>query len=326
MTKTMISGGTQLSGVVGAPLTHSLSPVMHNAAYQALGLDWVYVPFLIKDVAGLRRFVDAVRTLDVVGFNVTMPFKQEMLGLCDGLSAIAQIAGAVNTVRCQGGMLTGHNTDGPGLLGSLQVEAGFALADTEIVVLGAGGAAASAVAALLSADVVRVSVAARSLGKAEALVARMAEHRGPVELRAYSLDDAEEPVKGAQLIVNATAVGMGGDDESPVPAGWIGEGQVAYDLVYTAPTAGTSAAATATAAGMTTAGTSAADTVPTATAFVRQARAAGARAFDGRGMLVEQGALALEIWTDQKHRAPRDMMRAAVDRALEARRIWSENA
>lgn len=288
-----LDGHTMLAGVVGTPLAHSLSPAMHNAAFEAMGLDWVYVPFEIADGIGLRRFAAAARSLRIVGFNVTMPFKAEMLELCDDVAAAARMASAVNTVHCVDGQLIGYNTDGRGLLESLEVEAGFTPADTEVVVLGSGGAAAGAVVALILARAARVTVAARDIAKAEALVARMAEHAGAVTLVAAALPEAAKAIESAGLVVNATSVGLADQDETPVSGAWFQEGQVIYDMVY---------------------GT------PKPTAIVRDAQRAGARAFDGLGMLVAQGALALETWAGSGREAPRDVMRTAAERMLAARR------
>ena len=166
-----IDGSTRLAGVIGTPLAHSLSPAMHNAAYEQLGLDWVYVPLEVRDEVGLRRLVAAIRSLDFVGFNVTMPFKRDVLDLCDEVATAAQMAGAVNTVHCLDGRLVGYNTDGRGLLESLELEAGFAPADTEVVVLGTGGAAGAAVVALILARAARVTIASRDVARAETLIA-----------------------------------------------------------------------------------------------------------------------------------------------------------
>ncbi len=289
-----IDGCTRLAGVVGTPLGHSLSPAMHNAAFETMGLDWVYVPLEICDGIGLRRFAAAARSLKIAGFNVTMPFKSEMLELCDEVATAARMASAVNTVHCVDGQLIGYNTDGRGLLESLETEAQFRPADTDVVVLGNGGAAAAAVVALILARAARVTVVARDVSRAEALVARMAENAGTVALAALGIAEAAEAIGSAQLVVNATSVGLKDPDESPIPGGWLAEGQVVYDMVY---------------------GT------PGPTALVRDARLAGARAFDGLGMLVAQGALALEIWEGLgQQRAPREVMRAAAEQALASRR------
>ncbi|TLM79746.1 MAG: shikimate dehydrogenase, partial [Actinobacteria bacterium] len=144
-----INGRTRLAGVVGWPLGHTLSPAMHNAAYEALGLDWVYVPLPVEDDADMLRFIGALRVLPFVGVNITMPHKQAMLRLCDEVAMFAQMAGAVNTVHVSDGRLIGYNTDGRGLLEALETEAGFLPEGKSVTLVGAGGAAGAALVAFV---------------------------------------------------------------------------------------------------------------------------------------------------------------------------------
>lgn len=288
-----ISGLTMLAGVIGTPLSHTLSPAMHNAAYEALQLDWVYLPFEVTDEVGLRRLVAATRSLRFVGFNITMPYKAAVLELCDEVAMAAKMAGAVNTVHCCDGRLIGYNTDGRGFLEALQLEAGFVPADKDVVIVGAGGAAAAAVVAVILAKARSVTVVNRDPDRAADLVERMMPHMGAVRASALPLADAEEAVRAADLIVNATPVGMRPEDGSPVSTDWIGEGQTVYDMVY-----GTQEP----------------------TKLVAAARASGATALDGLGMLVSQGATAVDIWNPSaQQKAPRDVMRRAAEAALAAR-------
>ncbi len=289
-----IKGTTKLAGVIGRPLAHTLSPAMHNAAYERLDLDWVYVPLEIDDEIGLRRFVAAVPSLPFVGFNITMPFKQSVAELCDEVAMAASMAGAVNTVHCVDGKLVGYNTDGRGLLEALQTEASFDVAGKNVVILGSGGAAGAAFVAFLLARAARITVVTRNADASEEMVDRMLPHLGGARADAVSYAQAEEAVRAAHLIVNATPVGMKPGDPSPIPAEWLGPGHVVYDMVY-----GTIGA----------------------TALVTEARAAGAIACDGLGMLVCQGATAVDIWNDSKQvRTPRDVMRAAAEAELAIRR------
>lgn len=294
-----INGTTRLAGVIGHPISHSLSPAMHNAAYAEMGLDWVYVPLEVEDSIGLRRLVAAVRSMRFVGFNITMPFKQEVFELCDEVAMAAQMAGAVNTVHCTDGRLVGYNTDGRGLLESLETETGFKAAGKHIVILGAGGAAGAAFVAFILARAESVTIVNRDPYRAEELVARMSPHLGAVRSESVSYSEAEEVVRAADLIVNSTPVGMKADDPSPIPVEWLGPGQVCYDMIYGTP-------------------------VPTA--LVSGARARGAQALDGAGMLVCQGATAIDIWNVEQNRAPRDVMRAAVQEQLAARTRWPGDA
>jgi shikimate dehydrogenase len=288
-----ITGTTKLAGVIGWPIEHSLSPAMHNAAYEELGLDWVYVPLAIGDEIGLRRVVAAIRSLPFVGFNVTMPYKIEMLDLCDEVATAAQMAGAVNTVQVVDGRLVGYNTDGRGMLESLVDGAGFAPEGKRVVLLGCGGAAGAALVAFILGKAASVTVVSRDLTRARELVTRVESHMKTVEATCTTFEGAEQAVRDADLIVNATPVGMRAGDGSPVSAEWLSPGQVVLDMVYGG-------------AGPTQ--------------LVADARAAGAVALDGLGMLVGQGAIAVDIWNpDHERRTPRATMRRAAEVELERR-------
>ncbi len=285
-----ITGHTRLAGIVGWPLEHTLSPVMHNAAYQALGLDWAYVPIPVKDESQLVSVLETAVAADFAGLNITMPHKRAVLGLCDDVATPARMAGAVNTVHVADGRLIGYNTDGRGLLESLAEDAGFDPAGRSVALLGAGGAAGAAFVAMVLANASEVAVVNRSPERAEALIERMTPHLGQTLARSVeSGSDAEEAIRSADLVVNATPVGMQPDDPSPVDAAWLSSGQVIADMVYT----------------------------PHRTGLTRAAEAAGAVAVDGLGMLVCQGALAIEIWAEDVNvRAPRDIMREAAAAAV----------
>jgi shikimate dehydrogenase len=264
---------------------------MHNAAYEALGLDWVYLPLAVSDEIGLRRFAAAARSLPFVGFNVTMPYKQAMLELCDEVATMARMAGAVNTVHVVDGNLIGYNTDGRGLLESIE-SVGFSCEGKSAVIYGAGGAAGAAFVALVLAKVARITVVNRSAENADDLLDRMSQLLRQTEASHVVPEGAEEWVRSADLVVNATPVGMKADDPSPVPPEWISSGQVVCDMVYRAQSTG----------------------------LVRAAQAVGATALDGLGMLVGQGATAIDIWNESAQiRTPRDVMRDAAHAALAAR-------
>lgn len=265
----------------GHPLSHSLSPAMHNAALAELGLDgWQYVPAPVPP-SGLAEAVARLRADDHAGANVTVPHKRAVVALLDGVTPVAHAIGAVNTIVKQDGRLIGHNTDAAGLLADLYAH-DVRLSRRPVLILGAGGAARAAVAALAGVGA-RVRVVARRPEQAEAL--RPIAALEVFEWTALGLLTASDEVA---LIINTTPLGMTPNtDASP----WL-EGTpfppdaFVYDLVYNPP-----------------------DTL-----FVRQARAAGLRAATGLGMLVEQGALALELWTGRQ--APRATMRQAAEAIL----------
>jgi shikimate dehydrogenase len=259
---------------------------MHNAVYEVLGLDWVYVPLAIADEVGLRRLVAAIRSLPFVGFNVTMPYKAAILELCDEVATAAQVAGAVNTVHCVDGRLIGYNTDGRGLLETLERDAGFSPAGKSVAILGAGGAAAGAFVSLILARCARVTLVNRDVGRAEELMARMEAHSANIRVEALAYSEAEQAIREADLVINATSVGMRPDDPCPIPAEWLSPTQVVLDMVY---------------------GT------PDRTALVTCGESVGARTLDGLGMLVCQGATAVDIWnTGSQVHTPRDVMLEAA--------------
>jgi len=272
----VITAATRVAGVIGDPVRHSLSPSLHNAAYRALGLDWVYVAFAVPDGAAADALT-AMRALGLAGLSVTMPHKTVVASLCDTLSPAAASLRSVNTVTpAPDGRLAGDSTDGAGFLRAL-ADAGARAAGCDALVLGGGGAA-RAVAFALAYDGARVAVAARRPSAA-------ADAAALAGGAAISWDDRADAAAKAELVVNATPVGMAGDLALPLPAEVLGAGQVVVDLVYE----------------------------PRETPLLAAARARGARVVPGLGMLVHQAALQVERWTGRA--APIDAMRAAVDQA-----------
>jgi shikimate dehydrogenase len=274
-----ISGATRVAGVIGDPVRHSLSPVLHNAAYRELGIDWVYVAFEVPGGA-TRDALAAMRALALAGLSVTMPHKTAAAACCDELSADAAALHSVNTVSVGAdGRLVGDSTDGEGFLRSLR-DAGHDPRGASAVVLGAGGAA-RAVALALGRAGAHVVVSARR-ADAAAVAAELASGT------AVAWAERVAAAGAAALVVNATPIGMAGSgaDEVPVPLEALSEGQVCADLVYH----------------------------PLDTPLLRGARARGAAVVDGLGMLVHQAALQIEGWTGRT--APVGAMRAAAEQAL----------
>ena len=151
-----ITGHTRLTGLLGSPVSHSISPMMHNEGFEQLGLDYVYLAFDVP-VDKLSSVVDSFRAMNVRGFNLTMPHKNEMCALCDFLSPAAEIIGAVNTVVNENGQLIGHNTDGIGYMRALK-DAGFNITGKKMTILGAGGAATSIFVQAALDDVSEISL------------------------------------------------------------------------------------------------------------------------------------------------------------------------
>jgi shikimate dehydrogenase len=243
---------THRVALLGQGIGYSASPAMHNAAFAALGLDWHYqlLDLVAEDLPGA---VSDLRSGRLAGVNVTQPHKAAVLALLDGVTPAAARVDAVNTVVRNDGRLVGHNTDLPALVAELRALGRFRHA----VVLGRGGAARS-VAAVLTDDGARVELVGRDRWS----------------LLRELLDDAD-------LLVNATPIGTGGDD-SPLPAELLRPGLAVLDLVYR----------------------------PSPTRLVRDARQAGAPARGGAGVLLRQAALSFSLWTDTA--APLDAMRDAL--------------
>ncbi len=286
-----IGARTRLAGLIGWPLEHTLSPAMHNAAYEAMNLDWVYLPLPVREGQDLVRVVAGLRGLPFVGFNVTMPYKRLMLNICDEVATAAALAGAVNTVHIVDGRLIGYNTDGRGLMESLKEEAAFDPKGKRAVIVGTGGAAGAALVGLVLERASHITIAGRRPEVAEDMIENLSGRLRETTAEAVSLDDAREAVEAADLVVNATPLGMGAGDELPVSREWLQPGQVVADMVYR----------------------------PSVTPLMEAAVARGARAVGGLGMLVDQGAIAIEIWNSGvQNAAPRAVMRAAAEAVLAA--------
>ncbi len=276
----IVSGATRVAGVIGAPIRQSLSPPIHNAAFAACGLDWVFTAFEVAPGAVAEALV-GMKAFGLGGLSVTMPHKADVADAVDVLSPAAERLHAVNTVvpRSDGG-LEGHNTDGGGFIDSL-ADTGVDVAGRRCVVVGAGGAARAVVLALADAGAADVAVVNRTARHAE-VAAALAGDRGRV--------GTDADISVADLVVNATSVGMGSSELPFDP-----------QLLATRP------------------GAVVADIVvhPLDTALLQAARHAGATTVDGLGMLVHQAARAFTMWTG--HDAPVAVIRDAARVAVEAR-------
>jgi len=279
-----ITGRTTVSGVVGHPVGHSLSPVIHNAGFASLGVDWVYGAFdLAPDAAsdGLA----AMRALGIRGLSVTMPHKTEMARLVDEVSPAAARLESVNTLTLEdSGRIRGDSTDGDGLVSSLRV-VDIDVAGRHVVLLGAGGAARSVLDAFLRHGAARVDIVNRTATAAERAVAL-----DPQRCSVVDSTSVAEAVLASELVVNATSVGMNRSPDdptaSPIEGDWLRAHHVVVDLVYH----------------------------PLETALLRVAAQRGCRTVDGLGMLIHQAALQQQIWTG--HFPDVGVMTAAAKAAL----------
>lgn len=289
-----ISGKTQIVGVMGDPVAHSLSPAMHQAAFAQLGLDWVYVPFHVPPDQ-LGRAVKGIAALGLRGVNVTVPHKVRVMEYLDEIDDEARVIGAVNTIVHREGRLIGHNTDGRGFLRSLELEAGCDPAGKTLLLLGAGGAALAIAQAVAAAGAKSVVIANRTVKKAEELAQAVAANTACKEVHVVPLDAADprmlRAAADAEIVVQTTTVGMSPHHEAPpvLPAALISPEAIVVDIVYN----------------------------PRETRFVQEARARGCRVVTGEGMLAFQGAISFEIWTG--HEAPSlvmlETLRQHLDRA-----------
>jgi shikimate dehydrogenase len=279
----VITGKTALYGILGHPVGHSRSPVMQTAAFAELGLDAVYVPLPVSPER-LREGVQGAHALGFHGLNVTVPHKEGVVPLCEGVDAVAKEFGAVNTLRRTPHGWEGFNTDAPACLALL--EAAGVGHGARALLVGSGGAARAGAWALARLGAT-VRVAARRLEKARE-VADAVAHRAAAGVpvpSAIGWDDLEPECRAADVVVNATSIGLPGRQPAEIPGLSLRREQVALDFVYGD------------------------------TAFVREARAAGARVVTGEQILVRQGALAFTLWTGRP--APEAVMTAAVHRAPE---------
>jgi len=281
-----ISAKTKLCCLIGDPVEHTMSPAMHNAAFKELGLDFVYLPFLVKPEQ-LAQAVAGLRAINVRGFNVTIPYKVDIVPLLDSLDPLAEKIGAVNTVVNTSGSLHGYNTDAEGFYRALEVH-GVKLEGKKVAVLGAGGAG-RAISYILTEKGARITVINRRehLARAQDIADMIIKDLGkPVKV--VALNNLAEGLCATDILVNTTSVGMwphSGD--SPVPAALLKGIPVVFDIVYN----------------------------PTETCLLKQAAQAGAKTFGGADMLAWQGALAFELWTGLP--APLDLMRRQMLKTLD---------
>ena len=266
-----MSGKTGLLGVIGHPITHTLSPKMHNAAFAASGVDYVYVAMDVLP-EDLPAAVSGLGALGFRGFNVTMPHKEAILPLLDEVDEAARASGAVNTVVVEERGLRGANTDGSGFVEACE-ESGVGFDGAKVLVVGAGGAAAAIAVAVLGEGARELRILNRSRWRAEKLRDRLQEGYPGAGISVYDATDPEGAAWGAGVIVNATYLGMKDDDPLPLPASYLGRDTVICDAVYRPGRE---------------------------TGLIRLARGRGLRTVSGGQLLLYQGVQAQRIWTGKE--------------------------
>ena len=283
-----VSGKTKLCGVIGDPIEHTMSPVMHNAAFEKLGLDYCYVPFSVKKEE-LGRAIEGMRALNIRGLNVTIPHKVAVIPFLDRLDPLTGKIGAVNTIVNDNGVLTGYNTDAGGFLQAL-LEMGIEPAGKNVAVLGAGGAS-RAISFALAEKGAHLVILNRllELDWAEELAGRLSDvFGGEVEALELFDENLAGALEKADILINATSVGMSPNvDETAVTSDLLKSSLAVFDVVYN----------------------------PIKTRLLREAEHTGAQTASGIDMLVWQGALAFEKWTGVE--APVELMRKKVIEMLE---------
>ncbi|MCS7114674.1 MAG: shikimate dehydrogenase [Nitrososphaerota archaeon] len=280
-----ISGKTKVCAVIGDPIEHSLSPTIHNAAFQHLNLDFVYVAFQVKKEE-LSKAVRGIRSLNIHGLNVTMPHKTAIMKYLDDVDATAKAIGSVNTILNADGKLIGFNTDGIGALNALknnQVE----LRGKRLLLLGAGGAA-KAIAYQLAHEIEELRILNRTEEKAKKLAKFLqGKFNKNIVGEVLSPTILKERLKEADILINATSVGMHPrPDQTLIEREWLKPSLTVMDIVYDPPE----------------------------TRLLRDAKAVGAKVVNGVEMLLYQGAASFEIWCCRP--APLNVMREAIAKNL----------
>jgi shikimate dehydrogenase len=280
----MITGKTNLLGVIGHPIEHSLSPVMQNAALAALGADYVYLPFAI-DPKDLWRALNGFEAIGLQGFNVTIPHKQAIMPLLHEISETAQAIGAVNTVCRTASGWYGTNTDIDGFLAPLQTQPQNWTEATALI-LGNGGAARAVVAGCYQLGCRQIRVIGRDRQKLDSFQQSWQDHPLAAKLSVFEWQELPNLLSETHVLINTTPIGMAPQaDRSPIDPTILEKlpaGSIAYDLIYT----------------------------PRPTLFLQQAAAQDCVAIDGLEMLVQQGAAALQLWLKQP--VPVEVMRSAL--------------
>ena len=279
---------TRYLGILGYPLAHSISPVMQQAALDHHSFEVRYEAWQTPP-EDLSERVDRLRDERYLGANVTIPHKESVRRMLDRCDTWSSRVGAVNTIVKDNGLLVGHNTDSGGFLRALTERGPFDLNGAQVLLIGAGGAARAAAFGLAGERIESLTIANRTLGRAQALVEEVRADTPSAAAVSMEGPDLERAARGADLIVNATSMGMshgGGEGPSPLRADQIAQGATVFDMVYT----------------------------PAATPLLTEARRAGAKGLGGLWMLVYQGAAGFELWTDKP--APVDAMYRAAATAL----------
>jgi shikimate dehydrogenase len=268
------SGTTRLTCLLGSPVSHSISPAMHNTAFEALGLDYSYMAFDVTEDK-IKEAVDALRLLNCRGFNLTMPLKTAIIPYLDDISESARLAHSVNTCVFENGKLIGHTTDGLGFLEAMK-DSDINYKDKVITVLGAGGVATSIIAAAALDGVSKINVFKRKNATFEKTVDFADRITRGTDCDVFVFDMADTTtlefcLQESDILINGTNVGMGDDDNSLIPPEFLYKELIVTDTIYH----------------------------PEYTRLLRDAKEIGCKVMNGKYMLLYQGAAAFKLWTGE---------------------------
>jgi shikimate dehydrogenase len=280
-----IDGSTKLVGVLGWPITHTASPAMHNAAFEALHMNWAYLAFPV-DPRNLRSALCGARDLGLVGVNLTVPHKILALDIVNEVDAQTRKLGAVNTVCIENGVLRGFNTDGYGFTKAIKEEFNFSLKGKRVLVLGAGGAGRAIAIQCASDGAAKVFVANRTRSKTDSVARELSAAKTAFQALELRSAEIRRVIGEVDLLVNATSVGLAEGESLGLDASLFSSRLFVYDAIYR----------------------------PAETVLLKTASGAGAKVANGLSMLLHQGAKSFELWT--KRKAPVAVMRRALHAAV----------
>ena len=271
LNKKIISAQTKILGIIGHPISHSMSPMMHNFALDELNLDYVYIAFDVI-AKNLENAMNGIKALKIHGLNVTIPHKETVIQYLDEIDPLALEIGAVNTIKLQNGLLHGKNTDAEGAKQALH-NAGINLSGLDVVLIGSGGAA-KAISYCLIQKINHLTILNRTEQNAKQLVNRLKnDAQSKIIAKKLNIPNLSNEIKSANILINATPVGMYPSQHgSIVSKDMLHKDLVVFDLIYN----------------------------PLETQLIKDAKLIGCKTLNGLDMLINQGALAFEWWTNHK--------------------------
>ncbi len=279
-----ISGSSQIYGLIGYPVKHTLSPVVHNACFSWLNIDAIYLPFEVRP-ENLEKALQALTALSISGVNVTIPYKESCMKYLDEIDYDAELIGAVNIINVENNRLIGFNTDGRGFINSLK-ELEVLIKSKRIFIMGAGGAAKAIGFCLVREGAESLRVYDIDKERAVKFVEAIKKRFEAVNIHTCLKEELSKQIEKSDILINATPVGLKDTDSLIVEPDWFSRETIVLDLIYN----------------------------PTQTKLIKVCKEKGIKAYNGSGMLIHQGALSFKIWTGKD--APIDVMREALQKQI----------